>query len=83
MGVKIERGHRFDLKNRKIEWAMLKSAESNGLIFAPPLIGGSFAQQLNILRWLARMNFDIISFNYSGHGESSDKFSLKKVWKTP
>ncbi len=77
MGVKISRGHRFDLKNRKIEWARLKSDDTRGLILAPPLIGGSFAQQLNLFRWLARMNLDIISFNYSGHGRSTDKFSLK------
>jgi hypothetical protein len=77
MGVKIARGHWFDPKNRKIEWAMLKSREPRGLILAPPLIGGSFAQQLNLFRWLAGMNLDIISFNYSGHGKSTDKFSLK------
>jgi len=77
MGVRIARGNRFDLKNRKIEWAMLKSVDTRGLILVPPLIGGSFAQQLNLFRWLAGMNLDIISFNYSGHGKSTDKFSLK------
>jgi hypothetical protein len=77
MGVRISRGHRFDLKNRKIEWAMLKSRDSRGLVFVPPLIGGSFAQQLSLFRWLSRMNLDIVSFNYSGHGKSTDKFSLK------
>lgn len=77
MGVKIERGHRVDLKNRRIEWAMLQTPESSGLIFAPPLIGGTFAQQLHLFRWLAGMNLDVISFNYSGHGKSTDKFSLK------
>jgi hypothetical protein len=77
MGVRITRGHRFDLKNRKIEWAMLQSNDIRGLVLVPPLIGGSFAQQLNVFRWLARMNLNIISFNYSGHGKSTDKFSLK------
>lgn len=77
MGVKITRGHWFDQKNRRIEWARLKSDVTRGLILAPPLIGGSFAQQLNLFRWLARMNLDLISFNYSGHGKSTDKFSLK------
>ncbi|MEE4604779.1 MAG: hypothetical protein V2J65_26115 [Desulfobacteraceae bacterium] len=77
MGVGITRGHRFDLKNRKIEWAMLGACNTRGLILAPPLIGGTFAQQLNLLRWLAKMNLAIISFNYSGHGKSTDKFSLK------
>jgi hypothetical protein len=77
MGIRVTRGHRFDLKNRKIEWAMLGACNTRGLILAPPLIGGSFAQQLNLLRWLAKMNLAIISFNYSGHGKSMDKFSLK------
>lgn len=77
MGVKITRGHWFDQKNRRIEWARLKSDATRGLILAPPLIGGSFAQQLNLFRWLAGMNLDLISFNYSGHGKSTDKFSLK------
>lgn len=77
MEVKITRGHWFDQKNRRIEWARLKSDVTRGLILAPPLIGGSFAQQLNLFRWLARMNLDLISFNYSGHGKSTDKFSLK------
>jgi hypothetical protein len=77
MRARIARGYQFDLKNRKIEWAMLQSNSARGLVLVPPLIGGSFAQQLNIFRWLARMNLDIISFNYSGHGKSTDKFSLK------
>jgi hypothetical protein len=77
MGVRIARGYQFDLKNREIEWAMLQSKNTRGLVLVPPLIGGSFAQQLNLFRWLARMNLDIISFNYSGHGKSTDKFSLK------
>ena len=77
MGVRIERGYRFDQKNRKIEWARLRSDKSRGLVFVPPLIGGSFAQQLHFFRWLGHLNLDIFSFNYSGHGKSTDKFSLK------
>ncbi len=77
MGFGITRGHRIDPKNRKVEWAMLGACNTRGLILAPPLIGGTFAQQLNLLRWLAKMNLAIISFNYSGHGKSTDKFSLK------
>jgi hypothetical protein len=77
MGVRIKRGFQLDPKNRKIEWARLKVDNSRGMVFVPPLIGGSFAQQLNLFRWLARLNLDIFSFNYSGHGKSTDKFSLK------
>jgi hypothetical protein len=77
METRIERGFRFDPKDRKIEWARLNADISRGVVFVPPLIGGSFAQQLNLFRWLARLNLDIFSFNYSGHGKSTDKFSLK------
>ncbi len=73
----IVRGESLDRKNRKIEWARLEHDSPNGIVFAPPLIGGSFAQQLNLLRWLGRFRFDVLSFNYSGHGKSTDKFSLR------
>ena len=56
---------------------MLENEAPRGIVFAPPLIGGSYAQQLSLLRWLGRLRYDILSFNYSGHGESTDKFSLR------
>ena len=73
----IVRGESRDRKKRKIEWARLEHPVPKGIVFAPPLIGGSYAQQLNLLRWLGRLRFDILSFNYSGHGKSTDKFSLR------
>ena len=73
---RIVRGQRRDAKNARIEWARLKTASPGGLVFAPPLIGGSCAQQLRLLRWTGRLGFDVLSFNYSGHGRSSGKFSL-------
>jgi hypothetical protein len=73
----IVRGESLDRKNRKIEWARLENDSPKGIVFAPPLIGGSCVQQLNLLRWLGRFRFDVLSFNYSGHGNSTDKFSLR------
>jgi pimeloyl-ACP methyl ester carboxylesterase len=46
------------------------------VVFVPPLIGGNLSQQLGIFRWLIRRQWDLISFNYAGHGNSSNKFSL-------
>ena len=74
--ARIVRGQRRDEKNAVIEWARLKISSPGGLVFAPPLIGGSCAQQLHLLRWTGRLGFDVLSFNYSGHGSSSGKFSL-------
>jgi len=34
-------------------------------------------QQVRRFRWLIRRGYDLLSFNYSGHGASSDKFSLR------
>jgi hypothetical protein len=42
----------------------------------PPLIGGSLSQQVSSFRSLIRREYDLVSFNYSGHGSSSDQFSL-------
>ncbi len=48
-----------------------------GLVIAPPLIGGHALQQLRILRPLVRRNFDLLSFSYSGHGDSEGTFSIQ------
>ncbi len=59
-----------------IQWVQTRLAEPQGLVFIPPLIGGSPAQQLNTFRWLVKNGLDLFSFNYSGHGGSAGKFSL-------
>jgi len=51
-------------------------ANPKGLVFIPPLIGGGPAQQLATFRWLCKSDLDLLSFNYSGHGESGGRFSL-------
>jgi len=64
-------------KNRFVEWVRIRHLHPKGLIFTPPLIGGDLSQQANHCRWLIRQGFDLISFNFSGHGKSSDGFSIR------
>ena len=40
------------------------------------MIGGGCAQQLGAFRWLLKDKLDIFTFNYTGHGRSSGKFSI-------
>jgi pimeloyl-ACP methyl ester carboxylesterase len=47
------------------------------LVIAPPLIGGHALQQLRLLRPLVRRHYDLLSFSYSGHGESKGTFSIQ------
>ena len=73
----FEKGYLYTGKNKSIEWGHIRNASPKGLIFVPPLIGGKLSQQVISFRWLIRKKYDLISFNFSGHGDSSDKFSLK------
>jgi hypothetical protein len=59
-----------------IQWVQTRSSASRGLVFIPPLIGGGPAQQLGAFRWLLKNDLDLFSFNYTGHGGSTGKFSL-------
>jgi pimeloyl-ACP methyl ester carboxylesterase len=59
-----------------LEWIRVRNVSPQGLVFVPPLIGGTISQQVNAFRWLIRRGYDLFSFNYSGHGDSSDRFSL-------
>jgi len=59
-----------------LQWVQTRLSKPQGLVFLPPLIGGSPAQQLNSFRWLIKNGLDLFSFNYSGHGDSAGKFSL-------
>lgn len=63
-------------KRNGLEWVRVINPFPKGIIFVPPLIGGNLSQQVSSFRWLIRRQYDLISFNYSGHGHSSDKFSL-------
>ena len=68
---------RHEIEQRDVlEWVRVRNKSPHGLVFVPPLIGGTISQQVNAFRWLIRRGYDLFSFNYSGHGDSSDKFSL-------
>ena len=73
----FEKGYLYTGKNKSIEWGRIRNDSPQGLIFVPPLIGGKLSQQVVSFRWLIRRRYDFVSFNFSGHGGSSDKFSLK------
>ena len=59
-----------------LQWVQTRQTNPKGLVFIPPLIGGSPAQQLGAFRWLVKNNLDLFSFDYTGHGGSAGKFSL-------
>lgn len=60
-----------------VEWMRACSRSPRGIVLVPPLIGGHALQQLRLLRPLVRHQFDLISFNYAGHGNSQGAFSLR------
>ncbi len=83
MNRRIEKGFLTSGEGGRIEWARVRTPEPRGIIFAPPLIGGKLSQQVQSFRWLVRKGFDLISFNFSGHGNSSGRFSLStSLWDT-
>jgi pimeloyl-ACP methyl ester carboxylesterase len=59
-----------------LQWVQTRLPAPEGLVFIPPLIGGGPAQQLGTFRWLCKYNLDLFSFDYTGHGGSTGKFSL-------
>ena len=73
----FEKGY-INIGTKKIlEWGHVRNSSPIGIIFVPPLIGGKLSQQVISFRCLIRRKYDFVSFNFSGHGGSSDKFSLK------
>ena len=76
MKIHFEKRHHEIGQRDVLEWLRVRNASPQGLVFVPPLIGGTISQQVNSFRWLIRRGYDLLSFNYSGHGDSSDKFSL-------
>lgn len=75
----FEKGY-IDIGRKKVlEWGRVRNSSPMGIIFVPPLIGGKLSQQIISFRYLIRRKYDFVSFNFSGHGGSSDKFSLKST----
>jgi len=75
MKTVFEKG-RHSAGKKSLEWARVRNGSPQGFVFVPPLIGGNVSQQVIAFRWLVRQGYDLFSFNYSGHGGSSGKFSL-------
>ncbi|MDY6951390.1 MAG: hypothetical protein SWE60_07760 [Thermodesulfobacteriota bacterium] len=69
------RRHAFG-KGTTLDWLRVRNGRPRGLVFVPPLIGGDLSQQVHTFRWLIRERYDLLSFSYSGHGDSSGTFSL-------
>ena len=81
MKTRIEKGDLSkDAKNR-LEWLRVRTGSSRGIVFAPPLIGGNRSLQVMTFRRLILKGYDLISFSYSGHGNSTDKFSLGATFR--
>jgi pimeloyl-ACP methyl ester carboxylesterase len=74
----IIKGILLEGDKKRVEWGRLRNRRhSRGIFFIPPLIGGHLTQQIKMFRRLSQQHYDIITYNYSGHGQSSDKFSLQ------
>lgn len=59
------------------EWIHVHTPPSRGLVFAPPLIGGSAGQQMREFRGLIQKGYDLFTFSFSGHGSQPTSFSLR------
>ncbi len=55
------------------------SSADSGLVFLPPLIGGSGLHQAGYFRDLSRMGYRIATFDYRGHGKSGGKFCVENA----
>ncbi len=72
----FQRARRLIGEHRSIEWVRTRYHRPQGLVFIPPLIGGDLCQQISDFRWLIKQHYDLVSFNYSGHGKSTNLFSI-------
>ena len=76
MAIVFEKGRCSRGRRDWIEWASVRNTSPCGLIFLPPLIGGNVSHGIGMFRWLIRKGYDLISLNYSGHGNSSGRFCV-------
>ncbi len=65
----------------QLEWMQFCSPRPRGTIFAPPLVGGDGLLVLRHLRPLRSRGYNLLSFNYSGHGLSSRPFSIRQSFR--
>jgi len=76
MRTYFEKGGLSIKDSNNLEWVRVRTGSPKGIVFAPPLIGGDLSLQVMTYRRLIRKGYDLVSFSYSGHGNSTDKFSL-------
>ena len=76
INTSFQRARRLIGEHQSIEWVRTRYHRPQGLVFIPPLIGGDLSQQISDFRWLIKQRYDLVSFNYSGHGKSTNLFSI-------
>ncbi len=62
----------------QLEWMQVVPPQSRGTLFAPPLVGGDGLLTIRYLRPFRSRGYNLMSFNYSGHGRSSRPFSIRQ-----
>jgi hypothetical protein len=67
-----------DGADHRLEWMQVTKPSPRGTIFAPPLVGGDGLLTIRYLRPLKSERYQLVSFNYSGHGLSSRPFSIRQ-----
>ncbi|MDJ0857423.1 MAG: alpha/beta fold hydrolase [Desulfobacterales bacterium] len=65
----------------QLEWMQMRTRRPRGTVFAPPLVGGDGLLVLRHLRPLRSKGYNLLSFNYSGHGLSSRPFSIRQSFR--
>lgn len=65
----------------QLEWMQVHTSPPRGTIFAPPLVGGDGLLTIRYLRPLKARGYNVLSFNYSGHGLSSRPFSIRQSFR--
>lgn len=54
----------------------VRTPAPRALVFAPPLVGGGGVHQIRMFRPLIAAGYDLFTFCYAGHGDSSGRFCL-------
>ncbi len=65
-------------RGHQLEWMQMRAPRPRGTIFAPPLVGGDGLLTLRYLQPLKSRGYNLLSFNYSGHGLSTRPFSIRQ-----
>ncbi len=68
-------------RGHQLEWMQVRISRPRGTIFAPPLVGGDGLLVFRHLRPLRAKGYNLLSFNYSGHGLSSRPFSIRQSFR--